>query len=107
VASPDTTPVMTALVEPTYSAREAAALLGRSFSWLDQRIRRGDFVRFDGTVVEPLRTDGGYRYFSIEMLKDIATCCYRQRWYSLDEMKSVFRELVMAAHRDGQYKIPG
>ncbi len=26
-------------VEPTYSAREAAALLKRSYSWLDQRLR--------------------------------------------------------------------
>ena len=37
-------------LEPTYSAREAAALLGRSYSWLDQRLRRGQFVLPDGTV---------------------------------------------------------
>src|ERR1700758_1785326 len=42
-------------LEPTYSAREAAALLGRSYSWLDQRLRQGEFVRPDGTVVQ-LRT---------------------------------------------------
>ena len=87
-------------VEPTYSAREAAALLGRSFSWLDQRVRNGDFVLPDGTVVQPLRTAGGYRYFSIEMLKEIATCCYRHHWYSFGELKSVFRELVIAAYGD-------
>lgn len=61
MGSPDATPIITALVEPTYSGREAAALLGRSYSWLDQRLRRGQFVRPDGTVVQPLRTDGGYR----------------------------------------------
>jgi hypothetical protein len=49
--SPDTTPIIAALVEPTYSAREAAALLGRSYSWLDQRVRKGQFTRADGTVV--------------------------------------------------------
>jgi hypothetical protein len=87
-------------LEPTFSAREAAALLKRSYSWLDQRLRRGEFVRTDGTVVEPLRSPGGYRYFSVEMLKDIAKCCYRHRWYSFEELKSVFRELVMAAHVD-------
>jgi hypothetical protein len=64
-------------LEPTYSAREAAALLNRSYSWLDQRLRRGEFVRPDDTQVQPLRSPGGYRYFSIEMLTDIATCCYR------------------------------
>ena len=64
-------------IEPTYSAQKAAALLGRSFSWLDQRVRNGEFTLPDGTVVQPLRSPGGYRYFSIEMLTDIATCCYR------------------------------
>ena len=49
--SPDTAPIIAALVEPTYSAREAAALLGRSYSWLDQRVRKGQFTRPDGTVV--------------------------------------------------------
>jgi hypothetical protein len=57
-------------LEPTYSAREAAALLGRSYSWLDQRVRKGEFVRTDGTTVQPLRTAGGYRYFTIAMLQD-------------------------------------
>jgi hypothetical protein len=28
-------------IEPTYSAQEAAVLLGRSYSWLDQRLRAG------------------------------------------------------------------
>ena len=45
-------------LEPTYSAREAALLLGRSYSWLDQRLHAGQFVRPDGTFVQPLRTLG-------------------------------------------------
>jgi hypothetical protein len=95
-------------IEPTYSARKAATLLGRSYSWLDQRLRRGEFVRPDGTVLQPLRSPGGYRYFSIEMLRDIATCCYRHHWYSFSELKSIFHALAIAAHRDtGEYKIPG
>jgi hypothetical protein len=108
MASPVPTPIITALVEPTFSAREAAALLGRSFSWLDQRLRNGQFVRADGTAVQPFRTEGGYRYFSIEMLKDIAGCCYRRRWFSMDELKSVFREILIAAHQDtGPEPAPG
>ena len=60
----DPTPEIAALeLEPTFSTREAAALLGRSFSWLDQRVRNGEFVRPDGTTVQPLRSPGGYRYF--------------------------------------------
>jgi hypothetical protein len=83
-------------LEPTYSAREAAALLKRSYSWLDQRLRREEFVQPDDTAIEPLRTAGGYRYFTLAMLRDIATCCYRHHWYSFDELKSVFRELAIA-----------
>ena len=59
-------------IEPTYSAREAAVLLGRSYSWLDQRVRNDQFVLPDGTVVRPLRTAGGYRRFTLAMLEDIA-----------------------------------
>jgi len=95
-------------LEPTYAAREAAALLKRSYSWLDQRLRRGEFVRPDGTVVQPLRSAGGYRYFTIEMLQDIAAFCYRSRWYSFDELKSIFLELAMDVHCDtGEGEIPG
>jgi hypothetical protein len=81
-------------LEPTFSAREAAAVLKRSYSWLDQRLRRGEFVAPDGSVLEPLRAVNGYRYFSTEMLREIAGYCYRRRWYSFDELKSVLRELA-------------
>jgi hypothetical protein len=81
------TPVLATLgVEPSYSAREAAALLGRSYSRLDQRLRRGEFVLADGSTVVPLRTSGGYRRFTLTMLKDIAACCYRHHWFSMDKL---------------------
>jgi hypothetical protein len=50
--SAEPTPITAAFgLEPTFSAREAAVLLGRSYSWLDQRLRKNQFVRPDGTVV--------------------------------------------------------
>jgi hypothetical protein len=99
--SPDPTPIIAALgVEPTYSAREAALLLGRSYSWLDQRVRKDQFVLRDGTVVRPLRTAGGYRRFTLAMLKDMALSSYRHGWFSMDKLKFAFRELAMAAYRD-------
>ena len=94
-------------LEPTYSAREAAAVLKRSYSWLDQRLRRGEFLAPDGSVLQPLRAASGYRYFTIEMLQDIAACCYRHRWFSFGELKSVFHELAVAAYSDaGDHEIP-
>jgi hypothetical protein len=87
-------------VEQTYSAREAAVLLGRSYSWLDQRLREGQFVLPDGTVVQPLRTPGHYRRFTLAMLKNIALSSYRHGWFSMEKLKSVLRELAMAAYGD-------
>ena len=99
--SPDSTTQISALdLEPTYSAREAAVLLGRSYSWLDQRLRTGQFVLPDGTMVQPLRTALGYRRFTTEMLKDIATSSYRQHWFSAEQVKITFFELAMAAYSD-------
>ena len=70
MTSANPTPIIAALgVEPTYSAREAAELLARSYSWLDQRVRKNQLVLPDGAVVQPLRTPGGYRRFSLEMMK--------------------------------------
>lgn len=107
--SADPTPIIGALgIEPTYSAREAAALLGRSYSWLDQRVRNNEFVLLDGTNVQPLRTPGGYRRFTLAMLRDIALSSYRHHWFSMDKLKFTLRELLEAAHRNtGEYKIPG
>jgi hypothetical protein len=84
--SPDPTTLITAHgVEQTYSAREAALLLGRSYSWLDQRLRAGQFTLPDRSVLQPLRTPGDYRRFTPAMLRDISFCCYRHRWFLHDE----------------------
>jgi hypothetical protein len=105
----DPTTLIAALrVEPTYSAREASALLGRSYSWLDQRLREDKFVLPDGTKVEPRRTAGGYRRFTLAMLEDIALSSYRHGWFSMEKLKLIYRELLIAAQRDtGEAKIPG
>jgi hypothetical protein len=105
----DPTTLIAALgVEPTYSAREAATLLGRSYSWLDQGLRDNKFTLPDGTKVEPRRTAGRYRRVTLAMLEDIALSCYRHGLFPMEKLKFIYRELLMAAHRDtGEYKIPG
>src|SRR5260370_9379939 len=82
-------------IEPTYSAREAAVLLGRSYSWLDQRLREGQFVRPDGTTVQPLRTQGGYRRFTLAVLQDIALSSHRHHRLSSTKLKSTYCEPLM------------
>ena len=104
----ETTTLTTAnRVEPTYSVREAAVLLGRSYSWLDQRVRNDQFVLPDGTVVRPLRTPGGYRRFTTQMLKDIAICCRNHHWFSWERLQASLLNLAVASYRDtGEYQIP-
>jgi hypothetical protein len=106
--SPNSTAQIATLgLGPTYSARQAAAMLGRSHSWLDQGLRHTKFTLPDGTPVQPIRTAGGYRQFTLAMLEDIALSSYRHHWFSMNKLKSTYRELLMAAHRDtGEYKIP-
>jgi hypothetical protein len=105
--SADPTPPAALAIEPTYSAREAAVLLGKSYSWLDQRLRQDQFIRPDGTNVQPLRTQGGYRRFTLAMLVDIALSSYRHHWFSMNKLKSTYCELLMAAYREtGEAKIP-
>jgi hypothetical protein len=94
-------------IEPAFSARQAAVLLGRSYSWLDQRLRAGQFMLPDGTTLQPRRTAGGYRRFTLVMLEEIALSSYRNHWFSMGHLKSTYRELLVAAHREtGEYKIP-
>jgi len=84
-------------LEPVFTAQDAAVLLERSYSWLDKHVRHADFARSDGTVVEPLRTEAGYRLFTLPMLRDIVFCCYRKSWYSFVELQSTLRRLARAA----------
>jgi hypothetical protein len=85
--------------EPTYSAQEAAALLGRSFSWLDQRVRGERFTHVDRTPIRPLRTAGCYRRFTTEILRDIALCSFRDGRLSMDQLKVILTRLVTEADR--------
>jgi len=74
---------------------------------LDQRVGKDQFILPDGTAVQPQRRPGGYRRFTLAMLEDIALSSYRNHWFSMDNLKSTYRELLVAAHREtGEYKIP-
>ena len=88
-------------IEPTLSAREAATLLRRSRSWIDQRLRNGQFTHADGAVIQPLRTRGHYRRFNEPMLVEIAFCCYRRGWLTESALQAVLREIARAVLQSG------
>ncbi len=83
-------------------------MLGRSYSWLDQGLRGGRFALPDGTPVRPLRTAGGYRRLTLPMLRDVAVSSAEQGSFSLDQLESAVRSLLIEAHRvTGKYMIGG
>ena len=57
-------------------------------------------------MVQPLRTPGGYRRFTLEILKEIALSSYRHGWFKMDKLKCTFRGLAMAVYGDTD-QIPG
>jgi hypothetical protein len=93
-------------LEPTYSAQEASAMLGRSYSWLDQRLRAAQFVLPDGSTVEPFRTPGGYRRFTLQMLRDIIVASAHHGWFSVEDTRFALTAVITASYREtGKYKI--
>ncbi len=95
-------------IEATFSARESAVMLGRSYSWLDQRLRAEQFVLPDGTVVQPIRTPGGYRRFTASMLRDVVVASAGLGWFSMAEVRSALRKILTANYVEiGKHKIPG
>ena len=100
-----TTPAALGL-EPTYSVQKAAEMLGRSYSWLDQRLRAGEFVLPDGTTVQPLRTTGGYRRFTLQMLRDIIVASAHYGWFSVEDTRFALRAVITASYREtGECKL--
>ena len=75
-------------------------MLGRSYSWLDQRLRAGQFVLADGTIVQPLRTPGGYRRFTLPMLRDVIVASARQGWFSVEDIRYALRAVIEASYRE-------
>lgn len=59
--------------------------------------RAGQFINVDRTVVQPYRTLGGYRRFTQRMLVDIAMCCYRNGWFSMDTLEQVLCQMFVVA----------
>ena len=80
-------------------------MLGRSYSWLDQRLRAGQFVLPDGTTVQPLRTSGGYRRFTLQNLRDIIAASARHGWFSVGDIRFALTAVVAASYEQtGRYK---
>ena len=95
-------PTTTAAIglEPTYCAQEAEAMLGLSYSWLDQGLRARQFVAPDGTTIQPLRTQAGYRRFTLEMLRDIIAASAHHGWFSVEDIRFALRAVIAASYRE-------
>lgn len=79
--------------ERLYSTTEVADLFGRPRGWLTQKLREGFFVDLDGSVIEPLRSKGGHRRYTRDMLMAMAWSARGRGALSPRCVKEVLAEL--------------
>jgi len=108
MTSADPTPLIAALdIQPTYSAREASALLGRFLFLVGPS---GCAMASSSCPTAPPCSRYERREATGGLLRRCCETSPQQLQTALvldGELKSTFRELAMAAHRDtGEYKIP-
>ena len=65
--------------EPTYGTAAVARFFGKSMRWLYYAMRLQYFTYPDGSPIETLRDPkSGYHRFTVPMLRDMASACYRR-----------------------------
>lgn len=52
-------------------------------------------------TVEPLRTPGDYRRFTLQMLRDIIVAIAHQGWFSTEDIRYALRAVITARYRRG------
>ena len=83
--------------ERFFSTAEAAALLGKSTSWVSRGLRDQAFVYGDGSAVEPLVTGKrGSRRFTATMLRAIAWSAFRRGALAPHQLEEVLEGLSRA-----------
>ena len=80
--------------EKHYSTGEVARFFGKSVQWVHAALRNNDFVRDDGSIIEPVRIGKAQRRrFSLTDLDEMLRSCYRRGLVSEDEYLSLIAAL--------------
>lgn len=80
--------------ERHYGTGEVARFFGRPVQWVNAALRNNDFVREDGSIIEPVRIGKGQRRrFSLTDLDEMLRSCYRRGLVTEDEYLSLIAAL--------------
>ena len=80
--------------EKHYGTGEVARFFGKSVQWVTAALRNNDFVREDGSIIEPVRIGKGRRRrFSLTDLDEMLRSCYRRGLVTEDEYLSLIAAL--------------
>ena len=80
--------------EKHYGIGEVARFFGRPVQWVNAALRNNDFVREDGSIIEPVRIGKGQRRrFSLTDLDEMLRSCYRRGLVTEDEYLSLVAAL--------------
>ena len=80
--------------EKHYSTGEVARFFGKPVQWVYAALRNNDFVRDDGSIIEPIRIGKGQRRrFSLTDLDEMLRSCYRRGLVTEDEYLSLIAAL--------------
>jgi len=80
--------------EKHYGIGEVARFFGRPVQWVNAALRNNNFVREDGSIIEPVRIGKGQRRrFSLTDLDEMLRSCYRRGLFTEDEYLSLVAAL--------------
>lgn len=80
--------------ERHYGTGEVARFFGRPIQWVNAALRNNDFVREDGSIIEPVRIGKGQRRrFSLTDLDEMLRSCYRRGLVTEDEYLNLIAAL--------------
>jgi hypothetical protein len=105
--------IIAAGVDKVYSTEDAASFFpgksgkdgkSKSDQWIYWGLRNKIFIYPDGSVIEPKQIGKGKRRrFTLPIIEEIALSCYRRGNLKEEELKEVFRRILIARYGESAF----
>lgn len=101
-------------MDKVYNTEDAAAFFpgksgkdgkSKSDQWMYWGLRNNIFIYPDGTPIEPKQIGKGKRRrFTLSIIEEIALSCYRRGNLKEEELKEVFRRILLAKYGEAAFE---
>jgi hypothetical protein len=101
-------------MDKVYNTEDAAAFFpgksgrdgkSKSDQWMYWGLRNKIFIHSDGTPIEPTQIGKGKRRrFTLSIIEEIALSCYRRGNLKEEELKEVFRRILLAKYGESAFE---